>query len=170
LYFFLSDRLGRRAGNNFRRGLIYAGVAIAIWGFIESSATAKRNAGYENLRDEAMPALTYLRDSGIKPVNDEAAPTVISTNLTVAEYLPTVTMYRPLWNAHTNSAGGVDHDENRELFYKYLYYSGFDENDLAKAIDERLFEVIAALFGGGRALPTLSSGSMPVTKAEIDAR
>ncbi len=153
---------------NYRRVLIYVGVAAAIWGFIESSATAKRNAGFEKLRDDAIPALVYLRDQEASEPKTSDASTVISTNLMVADYIPSVTTLRPLWNPHTNSAGGVNHDENLELFYKYLYFAGFDEKDLAKAIDDRLFEVMAALFGGGRALPSLTSESRPITKAEVE--
>ncbi|MFN0277426.1 MAG: hypothetical protein ACKVRN_02375 [Pyrinomonadaceae bacterium] len=153
---------------NFRRGLIYFGIAAAFWGLIESSATAKRNAGFEKLRDDAIPALSYLRDKAVPRAQNGDAPTIMTTNLMVADYIPTVTPYRPLWNPHTNSAGGVNHAENLELFYKYLYYSGYDEKDLAQAINENLFEVMAALFGGGRALPTLTGEAKPVTRSEIE--
>jgi hypothetical protein len=114
-----------------------------------------------------MPALSYLREKGLQEPQ-KIAPTVMSADLMVDDYIPSVTPYRPLWNPHTNSAGGVNHDENLELFYKYLYYSGYDEKDLAKAINENLFEVMAALFGGGRALPSLSRDSQPVTKGEVE--
>ncbi len=159
---------GESFASKYRKALIYAGVAVVVWGFIESSATAKRNAGFENLRDAAVPALGYLREEGLQKPKKTTAPTVMSNDLMVADYIPTVTSYRPLWNPHTNSAGGVNHDENLELFYKYLYYSGYDEKDLTKAINENLFEVMAALFGGGRALPSLSRDSQPVTKGEVE--
>lgn len=154
---------------NFRRGLVYFGLAAALWGFVESAATARRNAGFEKLRDDAMPALTYLRDKKIPNAQNGDSPTVMSSNLMVADYISTVTPYRSLWNSHTNSAGGVNHAENLELFYKYLYYSGYDEKDLTQAISENLFEVMAALFGGGRALPSLTGESKPVTRSEIEA-
>jgi hypothetical protein len=145
----------------FRKVMIYCGVAVAAWGFIESSGAARRGAAYENLRDNAMPALIHLR-------NEPERSTIISTNLMVADFIPTVTTHRPLWNPHVNSAGGLDHAQNLDLFYKYLYYSGFDENELAKAISENVFEVKAALFGGGRALSALDSNAKGVTRNEID--
>lgn len=161
---------GESAAAKLKRPLLYFGLAVLAWGFIESSATATRNAAYESLRDDAMPALNYLgnQESSQLPASGRY-PTVISTNLMVADYIPTVTSYRSLWNPHTNSAGGVNLAENKELFYRYLYYSGFDEKDVAKALDEGLFEVKAAFFGGGRALSELEKGAAPITLAEVEA-
>lgn len=154
----------------WRRAVAYIGVAAAIWGFVESSATARRNAGYEGLRDDSMAVLKYLNDS--EPAEPSASgeyPAVLSTNLMVADYIPTVTAYRSLWNPHTNSAGGVDQKENRELFYRFIYFSGRGEKDLARAIDEPLYEVVAALFGGGRALPELGGAADTITAREKQA-
>jgi hypothetical protein len=150
-----------------RRGLVYLGIAAVMWGFIESTATARRNAGYESLRDDAMPVLKYLHE--IEKVDGKVGdryPTVISTNLMVADFIPTVTSYRSLWNPHTNSAGGVNLRENKELFYRYLYYSGFDEKDVAKAMQEHLYEMMAAFFGGGRALSALDTNAKPISRLE----
>ena len=149
-----------------RKPLIYFGLAAIAWGFIESSAAATRNAGYEALRDEAMPVLEYLNE---RRLEQGQHPAVISTNLMLAGFIPTVTTYSPLWAPHTFSAGGVTGAENRELFFRYLYYSGFDENDVRKALDDDVFEVRAALFGGGRALSALEEGSATITRTEIDS-
>ncbi len=161
---------GDSAAVKLKLPLLYFGLAAIVWGFIESSATATRNAAYENLRDDAMPALRYLKEQqGPTPSATGRYPTVVSTNLMVADYLSSVTSYRSLWNPHTNSAGGVNLAENKELFYRYLYYSGFDEKDVAKALDENMFEVKAAFFGGGRALSELDKGAMPITRKEVEA-
>ena len=153
-----------------RRGFVYLGLVAVFWGFVESSATTKRNAGYEGLRDDAMPVLTYLRDvEPAKADNGGQYPTVLSTNLMVADYLPTVTSYRSLWNPHTNSAGGITSAENLELFERYLYLSGYSEKDLAQAMDDNLYEVMAALFGGGRAVPELATDSNRISLREKQA-
>ena len=85
-----------------RRGFVYLGLVAVFWGFVESSATTRRNAGYEGLRDDAMPVLTYLRDvEPAKPAAGGQYPTVLATNLMVADYLPTVTSYpRSLESTH----------------------------------------------------------------------
>ena len=153
-----------------RRGLTYFAILAVIWGIIESTASARRNAAYEGLRDDAMPVLQYLhaQEKNEQRVGDRY-PVVLSTNLMVADFIPTVTSYRSLWNPHTNSAGGVNQRENKELFYKYLYYSGFDENDVIKAMNENLYELLAAFFGGGRALSALDGSAKPITRAEKEA-
>ena len=152
-----------------KKVLVYVALASVVWGFIESTATASRNAAVEKLRDDSMPGLRYLSTMETDTEKNNENTAVLSTDLAVAEYVPTVTTFRPLWNPHTNSAGGVSRDENTELFYKYLYFSGFDDQDLAKAIDANMFEVISSLFGGGRALPKLSGESKPITAAEVSA-
>ncbi len=156
-----------------RRGLVYLGIIAAAWGVVESAATTRRNAGYESLRDDSIPALVYLRDQqnidSPPSVGRQKYATVFSQNLMVAEFIPTVTSYRALWNPHSNSAGGINAVENRELFYRYLYYSGYDEKDLAKAVNENLYEVTAALFGGERALPVLGGEAKPITRQEMQA-
>lgn len=144
----------------FRRFLVLGSLAVAAWGFIESSTAARRGAGYENLRDNAMAVLKHLRD-------EPSPSTIVSTNIMVADFIPTVTTHRPLWNPHINSAGGLDHRQNLELFYKYLYYSGFETKDLERALRENVFEVRAALFGGGRALSALDAGAASITVSEI---
>lgn len=156
------------AAATIRRGLIYAGILAAVWGFIESTLTASKYGGFERLRVAAMPALDYLRKQQATAPNSVGQyPAVLSTDLMVADFIPAVTTFRPLWNPHTNSAGGVSVAENKELFFRYLYFSGFDAKDLAEALDGNVFEVRAALFGNGRALSALDSGARPVTGSEM---
>jgi len=163
---------GKEIAPKLRRAVFYLGVFAVVWGIVESTTATNRSAGYESLRDEIIPALIYLHqeEAGEKAIEGKQKyPTVFSQNLMVAEFIPTMTSYRPLWNPHSNSAGGINLAENKELFYLYLYYSGFDERDLAKALDERVFEVLAALFGAERALPALASESKPITRQEAQA-
>ncbi len=150
-----------------RRGLVYVGIFAAIWGVIEATSTANKYNPVERLRVAAMPALEHLRTQQATPDASGHYPAVLSSDLTVADFVPTVTTFRPLWNPHTNSAGGVSIDENKELFFRYLYFSGFEPKDLAEALNANSFEVKAALFGGGRALSALDSGAQAVTRSEM---
>jgi len=153
-----------------RRVFAYVGLVAIIWGFVESSATTRRNAGYEGLRDDAMPVLKYLHDvEPAAPDGNGEYPTVLSTNLMVADFIPTVTSYRSFWNPHTNSAGGVTSAQNLELFQQYLYFSGFDDKELGRALDDNLFEAMVVLFGSRRALPELGTGSNRITVSEKQA-
>lgn len=150
-----------------RRSLIYAGIIAAIWGFVETTSTASKYSGYERLRVAAMPALDYLRTQDAAPDSNGRYPAVLSPDLMVADFVPTVTSFRPLWNPHSNSAGGLNIAENKELFFRYLYFSGFEPKELAEALNGNVFEAKAALFGGGRALSALDSEAQTVTRDEM---
>lgn len=146
---------------------ILAGVAIVAGG-IESYSTAIKYDRLEQFRIRTMPAMRYLR--GLQTPAETSGgryPTVLSTSIMVADYLPTVTTFRPMWTPHTNSTGGVDYHENRRLLYLYLYFGGYGEETLKKGLDDYVFEFRAALFGGGRALSELDGGAQPITADEV---
>ena len=153
----------------FRKGLVYTSVLVVIWGFIEASGSAGRNGVFAVLRDESVPALSYVRDEAAAKPSGEPRGAVLATNFVTADFIPSAAPVRPLWNPHTSSAGGIDIAENRRLFYLYLYYSGFNEKDLGEALKMNVFEVTAAIFGSERALPALGSDAKPVSPQEIQA-
>jgi len=152
------------ASSNLKRVVTYIAAASVIWGFVESTSAARRYAPYEALRNSSMPA---LNDIAARPqASGVGRPVVLTPDMLVADWVPSATPYRSLWSPHTNSAGGVNAAENKELLLKYMYFSGYSEKDVATALDGNLFELMAGLFGGGRALSALDSGAKAVTKEE----
>jgi hypothetical protein len=91
---------------------------------------------------------------------------VLATNFITSDIVPTITTMRPLWNAHTSSAGGVNVQENTRLFFLFLYYSGFSDKDITAALESNSFEVTAAVFGSERAMSTVGSRE-PIMPEEI---
>ncbi len=57
--------------------------------------------------------------------------------------------------------------ENRERFYKYLYYSGMSSKQLMKELGEPMSVLAAAAFGHERVIPDLSVEPKPITNQEI---
>jgi hypothetical protein len=112
------------------------------------------------IRDGSVPAITAAASA--------ERPVVLATNFVTADFIPTVTAARPLWNPHTSSAGGVNVAENKRLFYLYLYYSGLG-SDLSSALKANSFEVTSAIFGAERALPSLGDQAAKITPQEIQA-
>ncbi len=153
------------AGSESRRVLLYVGLIAAGWGIFEATMPASREAQIATIRDETVPAARYIEEQS----SGGPAPVVHATNFVSADFIPTVAAVRPLWNAHTSSAGGVTPEENQRLFYLYLYYSGFGEKDLGEALTANSFEVTAAIFGSERALPSLGSPTAAITGQEIQA-
>jgi hypothetical protein len=148
----------------FNKAWVYLGIAAALWGFYESSHATGRNSGMVFVRDLVTPAAKYIRDSSA----DSSEPIVVhSSNAIVASYIPTIVTGRILWSPHLVSGGVVSEEESKQQFYRFLYFSGFTDAELKSALDVRWFEVTAAIFGGGRALPQLGGINHPITNEEI---
>jgi hypothetical protein len=159
----------RESGENaqaFRKGLVYLALIAAGWGTLEAVGASGRSAAAAVVRDESYPALQYIQQRS--SAEHLATPAVVhATNFVISDLVSTVTSQRSLWNAHIDSAGSVNAEENKRLFYQYLYYSGFTENDLSEMLSKNSFEITAAAFGSNRALPELAEGAGRVTAEEI---
>lgn len=153
----------------FRKALVYVGILAAGWGFIEATGATGRSSAAAYLRDESVEAIRFADTDRLSRPNTGVATTMLATNFVTSDFIPTVSTLRPLWNPHTSSAGGVSVVENKRLFYTYLYFSGFSEQDLSEALRVKSFEVTAAIFGSERALPALGGSSKPISSQDIDA-
>ncbi len=147
----------------FRRGLIYIGIAAFAWGSFEAYSSTSRNALAAEIRDESVATVKSTLE---RPENGPGETVVLATNFVTADFIPSIAQVRSLWNPHTSSAGGIDINENKRLFYLYLYYSGWG-SDLSQALLENSFEITAAIFGSERALPSLGTETAPITPQEI---
>lgn len=143
----------------------YLGVAAALWGFYEAAHATGRNEGITMVRDLVTPAAKHIRAS----TNGSSEQIVVhSPNPIASSYIPTIVTGRVLWSPHLVSGGVVSEEESKQQFYRFLYFSGFTHTELKSALDTRWFEVTAAIFGGGRALPQLGGINHPITGKEID--
>jgi hypothetical protein len=150
--------------SRIRRGLVYVGLAAFSWGLFEAVSSTSRNALFAEIRDASVPA---IRHAAVNSTVSPGETVVLATNFVTADFVPSVAPIRVLWNPHTSSAGGVTNAENKRLFYLYLYYSGYTDDDLAEALRMNVFEVSAAIFGSERALPALGQDAAAITSAEI---
>ena len=145
----------------FQRVVAYFAMAAFAWGAFEAYGSSRRNLTPAEIRDASVPALeAAVRASSERPV-------ILATNFVTADFIPSIGTARPLWNPHSSSAGGIGVDENRRLFYLFLYFSGYTDRDLDAALRANSFEVTAAIFGSERALPSLAGGAKGITQPEI---
>jgi hypothetical protein len=158
---------GGRA-TRFSRGLVYIAVAAAGWGIVEASGSTKRNIAFADLRDVSIPAILEIERQESEKPGGRGHATVLATNTGISDFIPTISLLRPLWSSHSSSGGGLEIAENKRLFYQYLYYSGFKEKDIEEGLEANAFEITAAIFGSERALPALGLGSEPITSQEIN--
>lgn len=155
-------------GPSVRRALVYLAIIAAGWGVVEAAGSTKRSSPFADLRDLSIPAIRHIEQREQHKPAGEPSGVVLATNFVTSDFIPTVATLRPLWSSHSSSAGGLDIAENKRLFYCYLYYSGFSDKDLAKALKANSFEVTATIFGSERALPALGQRSASITAQEIN--
>lgn len=142
------------------------GVAAGVWGFYEADHGAQRNYGMVAVREAVYPALENVRE---RSKGRPGPPVVHSANPIIASFIPTVVPARVVWAPHLVAGGSVSEAEAKEQFYRAIYFSGFDAKDLEHVLKIRWFEKVAAIFGGGRALPELGGVNDPINDDEIIA-
>ncbi len=154
-----------------RRALLFTAAFTVVWGVIEGTGSIDRYLTAAILRDESIPAISYVaQENRKKSTNGQLAEkpaVVLATNFVTSDFIPSASVLPILWSPHKMSAGGISLAENKRLFYLYLFYSGFNENDLAVALRRNVFEVTAALFGSDRALPALGHNTEQISDQEL---
>lgn len=167
-----------RDGTKRIPGRVLALVSLAVfgWGIIETTGGTNRNVAQARLRDDATPVVKWMAEEGKKNgfngvSGDTANPraVIFTSALAVADSLPTGAPQAQLFVGHMEYYAGVSPAEMKERFFQSMYYSGFTEQDLAEAMSEGRFTIMAALFGIGRAIPALSTGQKPITLEEARA-
>jgi hypothetical protein len=159
-----------------RRQLLHGGQAVklasvtlmaaaVVWGFVECHYTVRVLDDANVVRDEALPVARRLEQlAGDNP--ERVHQTVLSFDGIFADDMPTVAPQNVLWSRHQHVFAGLTWQENKERYYRYLYYSGVDERGLEKLLKKDFVSQIA-LFGWGRHSDRLSSESKPLTYGEI---
>lgn len=159
----LAARWWPSASNPSRdRILTYAASIIFAWGVFEAYGSTNRALTVAEIRDGSWPAIQAAASS-----DTSKRQVILATNFVTGDIIPSIPNTRSYWNPHTSSAGGIGVEQNKNLFYKYLYFSGNTEKDLEQALRANSFEVTAAIFGSERALPSLGSDSQKITVDEI---
>jgi hypothetical protein len=94
-------------------------------------------------------------------------PVVLVSDLQLADRLPTDAPQVPLWAPHMLIFPGVSENENRERFFKQLYYLGFDEHKIYSELDRSDWTFYAGLFPYYRLSPVTRGNTSPITPEEI---
>jgi hypothetical protein len=149
---------------SFRWALLLLAMFATGWGTWEAVGSSDRKIEFSVLRDETVNPIEYIKE---QTAGAEGPIVVYSNNFVATGFVSTIAPFRALWNPHTSSASGVTIAENKRLFMLYMYYSGYEEGGVVKALRGGLFEAKAALFGSERALPALGNDKRPITDEEI---
>jgi hypothetical protein len=87
----------------------------------------------------------------------------------MADRLPTDAPQVLLWAPHMLIFPGVTEAENRERFFKQLYYLGFDEKKIYGELERGGWTFYAGLFPYYRLSPVTRGNASPITPDELSA-
>jgi hypothetical protein len=155
-----------------RRSLAWIAVACCLWGATEVTVDILAHTRSSVVADQVVPVLRRLDQLSTQ---DGKTPAIIfSPHRDVMAWAPTWTSQGTLLNMGGLDFGTATHDERKEFFYLYLYYSGVDaqglRNLLSGATDDFFTGHYAriAIFGHEQVLPILGSDFKPIQPHEID--
>lgn len=140
-------------------------MAVVGWGFVECYYTTAVLDQANIIRDEALPVAMRLEElAGDDPKRFQR--TVLVFDRIFSDDLPSVAPQNVLWARHQQVFAGLTWQQNKERYYRYLYYSNTDEDDLDRLLKRDVVSQIA-LFGWGRNSKRLSVNATPLTYGEI---
>jgi hypothetical protein len=160
--------------NNFRlrmprKALLLVALAAFEWGAYETLVATRGSLALAKEIDEARPVAIRLAEIAAAEASKGKYPTVLSTDLLIADSFPTSAPQSLLWAPHLPVFSGVTDVEGKERFYQYLYYTGVRPEQLKNILlTEGRYGFAAGLFGYERTIRGLSRQFKPVTHQELD--
>ncbi|MBA3768507.1 MAG: hypothetical protein H0W99_16325 [Acidobacteria bacterium] len=124
------------------------------------------NIGMDESRRTALRLAEFARSRIQDP------PVALSTDLMLADTLPTDARLAVLWAPHLQVFSGATASENKQRLYQHLYYTGVNfvagDAQIFERLDPQKKYFINALVGWGRSDPAWNAGWQPLTAAEIE--
>jgi len=159
---------GGRAGLTNRRLALIAIVALVFSGG-EVWLAASVDWDYNVLVDDGKPVADRLArlEQSVGSVGTHIA---LIEDLKLADRLPTDAPQPVLWAPRMLVFPGVTEAENRERFFRQLYYLGYDEKKFWAELDRSNWNFLAGLFPYQRLSPVVSGTNASITPEELRAQ
>lgn len=136
-------------------------IAAVLWGGGEMWLAASVAWNYNRAVDEARPTVNRLAQVG------SPDQVVLVEDLALADRLPTDAPQPVLWAPRMLVFPGVTETENRERFWRQLYYLGYDEKKFWAEVDRGGWNFLTGMFPYQRLSPAVSGRNEPLTPAEL---
>jgi hypothetical protein len=152
---------------NKRLALIAITALLFALGEVWLAASVSWN--YNLAIDEGKPVadrLAQMEQAGGSP----AVPVALIADLKLADRLPTDAPQAVLWAPRMLVFPGVAAAENRDRFFRQLYYLGYDERKFWAELDRQDWNFLVGLFPYQRLSPVVSGSNTPVTPEELRAQ
>ncbi|HJR09090.1 MAG TPA: hypothetical protein VJ842_17655 [Pyrinomonadaceae bacterium] len=137
-----------------------------LWGAGETVFITRRASPGNEFKDEWAKVALRLKE--LAREGSEPHPVVFNPSVYLVDNLPTYAPNAAVWAPHMFVFSSVSVAENKERFFKFLYYSGVGANDFETIYRQQGY-IYFAIFGWHRANPRLTVNYQPITQAEIDA-
>jgi hypothetical protein len=167
----LALALCRRTGNSrlTTKRLMIVALCAFMWAGAEVWLAASLSWDYNRGVDEAKPVANQL-ESLVREGQSAPPAVVLMADLKLADRLPTDAPQAILWAPRLLVFPGVTEVENRERFYRQLYYLGYDEKKYWAQLDHADWNFLAGMFSYDRLSPPVSGGTAPITPVELRAQ
>ena len=149
--------------------LAIVALCAFVWAGGEVWLAARLSWDYNRAVDEARPVANQL-ESLARGGQSEPNAVVLMADLKLADRLPTDAPQTILWAPRMLVFPGVTEVENRERFYRQLYYLGYDEKKYWAQLDHADWNFLAGMFSYDRLSPPVSGGAAPITPVELRAQ
>src|SRR4030095_4088777 len=156
--------------------LLVVSILALLWAVSEVWLTASLTRRYNDQIDDGRAVAARLRElsfmdgTSAAERNADAFPVVLAADLKLADRLPTDAPQALLWAPHMLVFPGISEDENRERFFKQLYYLGFDASKMRQELERGDWTFYAGLFPYYRLSPVTRGSASPITADEIRER
>jgi hypothetical protein len=151
-----------------RKALLWLTLAAFEWGAYETLVATRGSMPFDHELDNARPVAMRLAELAKHEAVNGMYPTLLATDLLVADSLPTNAPQSVLWAPHMLVFSGVTDVEGKERFYQYLHYTGVSAEQLRSIlITERRYGFAVGLFGFERTIRGLSRHPKPIGSEEL---
>lgn len=148
--------LRRHLSNRIIIYLLVGGVGTAVMlGVLAARMTRSSNVRLDEVRAVALK----FRQENLNGV-------VFASDFRLTNSISATARNPVLWSRYLYTFSNVDSVEQKRRYYQHLYFSAFDENQLARLLHTDFF-ARWEVFGAERANPILSVGHNPITEEEI---
>ncbi len=148
--------LRRHLSNRIIIYLLVAGVGTAVMlGVLAARMTLTSNVRLDEVRAVSLK----LRHENLDGV-------VFASDFRLTNSVATTTRNPVLWSRYLYTFSNVNYAEQKRRYYQHLYFSGFDEKRLDRALHTDFF-TRWEVFGAERANPILAVRPAPITEEEI---
>jgi len=153
-----------------RRALLWVALIAFEWGAYETLVATQGSMSFDNKLDDARAVAMHLAKLDAGNEQNGNHPTLLSTDLLVADSLPSSAPQSILWAPHMLVFSGASNSESKERFYQYLYYTGVTPERLRDILrNERRYGFAVGLFGFERTIRGLSQNPKPITQEDLEA-